>query len=163
MLFRSDTNLFAGTWSEGVYWLVNRDSSWVQVGLPNEYVTSFTSMNGNLYAATINNSVWKRPIPEMTVITGVKKETPSGFALHQNYPNPFNPTTSIEYTLDKRQFVSLKVYDILGREVATLINEEKPAGSYQVKFDAAGLSSGVYLYRIRAGKNSETRKMILMR
>ncbi len=158
-----DTNLFVGTWSQGVYWLVNMDSSWVQVGLPGNYVTSFASLNGNLYAATINNSVWKRPVSEMTVITGIKKETPSDFSLYQNYPNPFNPTTSIEYSLDKRQFVSLKVYDILGREVAVLINEEKPAGSYEVKFDASGLSSGVYLYRISAGKNSVTRKMILMR
>ncbi|MBK7629244.1 MAG: T9SS type A sorting domain-containing protein [Ignavibacteriales bacterium] len=87
----------------------------------------------------------------------------SGFELAQNYPNPFNPSTSIQYAISNRQFVSLKVYDVIGNEVATLVNEEKPAGSYELHFDANGLSSGVYFYTINAGSFIETKKMILLR
>jgi plastocyanin len=85
------------------------------------------------------------------------------FELKQNYPNPFNPLTKIQYSTSTRQFVTLKVYNILGDEVATLVNEEKSAGIYNVNFDATGLSSGMYLYKIQAGNFVETRKMILMK
>jgi hypothetical protein len=89
--------------------------------------------------------------------------TPVEYNLAQNYPNPFNPTTTIRYSIPKQSLVSLKVYDILGREIVTLINEEKPAGKYEVKFNAAGLSSGIYFYTINAGSFVETKKMILMK
>jgi hypothetical protein len=85
------------------------------------------------------------------------------FHLSQNYPNPFNPVTSIQYAISSRQFVTLKVYDLLGREVATLVNEEKPAGEYEVEFDGSKLSSGVYLYRLTAGEFNETRKLVLLK
>ena len=85
------------------------------------------------------------------------------FNLSQNYPNPFNSTTSIEYAIDSRQFVSLKVYNLLGKEIVTLVNEEKPAGVYMVEFDARELSSGIYIYQLQAGDFTETRKMMLMR
>ena len=83
--------------------------------------------------------------------------------LDQNYPNPFNPTTAISYQLSANSFVTLKVYDLLGREVATLVNSQLPAGSYQTSFDASHLSSGVYLYELRAGDFVQTRKMALMK
>jgi photosystem II stability/assembly factor-like uncharacterized protein len=95
------------------------------------------------------------------------------FSLSQNYPNPFNPSTVISYQLPVIGFVTLKVYDILGREVATLVNEEKPAGEYEVEFSAKGgsasggdaynLPSGIYFYQLKAGQYSETRKMILLK
>ena len=85
------------------------------------------------------------------------------FILGQNYPNPFNPSTTIKYSIPKQSYVTLKVYDILGREVQTLFNEEKPAGNYQVEFDAAELPSGVYFYRIKAGSFSQVRKMLLIK
>ena len=88
---------------------------------------------------------------------------PEAFYLSQNYPNPFNPSTSIQYAVGSRQFVSLKVYDVLGNEVATLVNEEKPAGNYEIEFDATGLSSGVYFYKLNAGRFIETKKLILLR
>jgi photosystem II stability/assembly factor-like uncharacterized protein len=97
--------------------------------------------------------------------------TPNGFILSQNYPNPFNPTTTIRYTIQTSEFVTLKVYDVLGNEVATLVNEEKPAGSYEVNFDASQLSSGIYFYKLQAGNPStgsgqgfvETKKMLLLK
>lgn len=94
----------------------------------------------------------------------------SGFKLSQNYPNPFNPSTSISYTIPevisiegRNLNVQLKIYDILGNEVATLVNEDKPAGSYEVQFEANNLSSGVYFYTIKAGNFIATKKMILLR
>jgi hypothetical protein len=101
-------------------------------------------------------------------------EPPSGFKLYQSYPNPFNPVTTIKYSIQTTQaspphlrkegiegrFVTLKVYDVNGNEVATLVDEYKPAGSYEVTFDAKNLSSGIYYYRLINGSFSETRKMI---
>jgi hypothetical protein len=88
---------------------------------------------------------------------------PEYFELKQNYPNPFNPSTSIRYSIGNKQFVVLKVYNILGNEVATLVNEEKPAGSYEVNFDASELTSGVYFYSLSSGNYFETKKLILLR
>jgi len=87
---------------------------------------------------------------------------PDGFSLSQNYPNPFNPSTTIKYELPKSSFVSLKVYDILGREAASLVNEEKPAGSYSVDFTAK-LSSGVYFYTLKAGAFVQTKKLTIIK
>ncbi|MCS7012284.1 MAG: T9SS type A sorting domain-containing protein [Chloroherpetonaceae bacterium] len=88
---------------------------------------------------------------------------PHGFALEQNYPNPFNPTTHIKYSLPQTAQVSLKVFDILGREVATLVSARQAAGVYVATFNAANLPSGMYFYRLQAGAFSETRKMTLVK
>jgi photosystem II stability/assembly factor-like uncharacterized protein len=85
------------------------------------------------------------------------------FSLSQNYPNPFNPSTSLQYAIGSRQFVTLKVFDILGREVATLANEEKSAGEYEVEFDGSALTSGIYFYQLQAGEYSSVKKMILLK
>ena len=85
------------------------------------------------------------------------------FNLSQNYPNPFNPTTLIRYTIAGSKEVKLGVYDILGREVAVLVNERRGPGSYEVTFDGSGLSSGVYVYRLIVGNFVESRKMVLMK
>ena len=98
--------------------------------------------------------------------TGIEDEfeiTPNQFSLSQNYPNPFNPTTTIKFTILDLRFTILKVYDVLGNEIATLINEEKPAGSYEVEFDAFSLSSGIYFYRLKSGSYIETKKMIVLK
>lgn len=104
-----------------------------------------------------------------SIITSTGKETieltPSDFTLSQNYPNPFNPSTSINYHIAEKSLVTLKVYDLLGNEVATIINEEKPAGSYNIQFSTSNLhlSSGTYFYRLQAGNFAETKKMILLK
>jgi len=108
---------------------------------------------------------------EYSQIVEVEIPFVSKFSLEQNYPNPFNPVTKINYsipsiTLRQAQSdirVTLKVYDILGREVATLVNEEKPAGEYEVELNAAGLPSGIYFYQLQAGQFLETKKMVLMK
>jgi hypothetical protein len=85
------------------------------------------------------------------------------FELSQNYPNPFNPTTTIKYQIPNAGFVTLNVYDVLGNEIATLVEEEKPAGSYEVEFNATALPSGIYFYQLRAGSFVQTKKMILIK
>ena len=99
-------------------------------------------------------------------LVGVKddlSQIPEEYSLSQNYPNPFNPTTTIKYGLKERSFVELKVYDILGTEVASLIKEEQEASYYELIFNAAELSSGVYLYQLKAGGFIETKKMLLIK
>jgi hypothetical protein len=86
-----------------------------------------------------------------------------GFRLCQNYPNPFNPTTVVSYQLSAVSEVRLAVYDLLGREVAVLVNEKKPAGSHEVTFDAGRLASGTYLYHMTAGNFVQTRSMVLLK
>ena len=85
------------------------------------------------------------------------------FILFQNYPNPFNPTTKIEYHIPEMSLVTIKIYDVLGREITTLVNEEKPAGNYEFEFDATGLPSGIYFYQLKAGDYFETKKMMLLK
>ncbi len=110
-----------------------------------------------------------RTILKYGLLTGVEQQPtqPTEFMLEQNYPNPFNPSTRIQYTIGSRQFVQLNVYDILGNEIATLVNEEKAAGTYEVEFNEASSirypASGIYFYQLRAGAYLETKKMILMK
>ena len=96
-------------------------------------------------------------------VTNNNSTIPRIFRLGQNYPNPFNPTTNIQYSIASRQFVELKIFNVLGQEIQTLVNAEKPAGNYQVEFNAANLPSGIYLYRIQAGSFNQVRKMILIK
>ena len=91
------------------------------------------------------------------------EQLPENFSLFQNYPNPFNPTTTIKFTISDLRFTILKVYDVLRNEVATLVNEEKPAGEYEVEFDATGLPSGIYFYQLKAREFIDTKKMILLK
>jgi len=85
------------------------------------------------------------------------------FSLSQNYPNPFNPNTTIKYQIPEISFVTIKVYDVLGNEIVTLVKEEKPAGSYEILFDGTGLTSGIFFYQLRAGQYVETKKMVLLK
>jgi len=121
-------------------------------------ITSWDQSKGNYIFLNSSNPVY--------AIT--EQNLPDDFILYQNYPNPFNPSTKIKFTIPsnvKGQLsnVSLKVYDVLGNEVATLVNEYKPTGSYEIEFDARGLTSGIYFYKLQAGAFSETKKMILLR
>jgi len=105
----------------------------------------------------------RNPTGNVTGIENIGLDFPEEFMLEQNYPNPFNPSTTIQYAIPDGGFVTLKVYDVLGNELATLVNEEKYIGSYEVDFTAAGLSSGIYFYKLQAGSFVETKKMILIR
>jgi len=130
--------------------------------------TLYVNDSGDINSTTVHPNV-------IRMITGVKNaqtspvanedadEVPTGFVLEQNYPNPFNPSTSIRFNLPQAGPVTLTVYDLFGRAVATLVDGIKPTGSHEVAFDAGHLASGMYLYRLTAGSFVETKRMILLK
>jgi len=168
-------NLFAGTGS-GVFLSTNSGMTWQAfntgfkqgvsaLGFNDTYVFAGTPSHYSRGDDYIDGTgLWRRPLSEM--VTGVsqrKSDVPSQFALRQNYPNPFNPSTTIQYQIPKQSYVTLEIFDLLGRETASLVNEIKQAGTHTVKWDASRLSSGVYFYTITAGAYRETKRMILMK
>ena len=123
----------------------------------------FTYEPGNLHAGTLYFDDLRIASFQPTDVSEDNITVSSQFLLSQNYPNPFNPSTVISYQVPKTDFVSLKIYDVLGNEVATLINEEKSAGSYSINFNASKFPSGVYFYTLRSGEFTATKKLILMK
>jgi len=87
----------------------------------------------------------------------------SVYKLYQNFPSPFNPTTTVKYQIPEISFVTLNIYDVLGNEIASLVNEEKPAGNFEVEFNATDLSSGIYYYKLVAGNFVDVKKMLLLK
>ncbi len=168
-----DTALTAG---DTVFCILTAGSPCIDAGDPDPTYNDPEDPNNLGYAlwpsmGTIRNDMgaYGGPGAAGWVITWIKDvfklrgEIPTGFQLSQNYPNPFNPTTTIEFALPHSGFVTLKIYNILGEEVATLVSEKLTAGKYKYEWDAGGLASGVYLYRIQAGDYVEAMKMLLLR
>ena len=119
-----------------------------------------TALSGSAATATPINNCWKLT----TDVHDANNFAPvRGFDLSQNYPNPFNPSTIIAYSLPETRFVSLKVYNELGKEVATLVNEIKPAGSFEIPFSGINLASGMYFYQLKSGNYTATRKLVLLK
>jgi hypothetical protein len=137
------------------------------IGADAEFVEWFAPGVGIVQRDVITIVGLRRWILVDKIITSVSISTgfvsPNLYILSQNYPNPFNPNTTIQYQLQDFSFVQLKVYDVLGSEVATLVNEEKPAGSYEIEFDGSELASGIYFYRLQAGYFNETKMMVLLK
>lgn len=123
----------------------------------------FTATDTFLIAGMDYNGVWRRLRPGFITSASEENNTPVKYMLEQNYPNPFNPTTKIIYSIPKAGFVSLKIYNMLGQEVAVLVDEYKTPGVYTKEFNALNLSSGVYYYRLRSGQFTYTRKMVLVK
>lgn len=151
----------------GIYRSTNSGTNWTQ---------SFTAAGGlndiDLWASTGCLQGWAvgaaGTIVRMTgdTLVGIgsnHNQIPNTYILEQNYPNPFNPSTTINFALPRAGLVELKVYDVLGREIAILVNEVRQAGSYKVDFDASALSSGVYFYTLKAGEFTDTKKMLLIK
>jgi len=163
----SGSNLFVGTYGGGVFLTTDNGTSWnpVNTGLTNLYVYSLAVIGGDLYAGAMMGGLWKRSLSDMvtSVSEKINNEVPVNYALQQNYPNPFNPSTSIRFDIPQSGVVTLKVYNMLGEEAASLLNEFKDAGSYEIKFDASGLSSGIYFYTISTANFVSTKKMILVK
>lgn len=153
-------------------WIINYTNSDFS-GSSDEPFAMFVDASGIVYVTGMSALDYAaiKYVPIPVSVENSPRNIPNQFALEQNYPNPFNPTTKIKYTIPSvgtslmkfLQFVQLKVYDVIGNEVATLVNEEKPAGSYEVTFDASQLSSGIYFYTLKAGSFTETKKMALMK
>jgi hypothetical protein len=107
--------------------------------------------------------VYITPVGKLDAVGAARETAPRDFALNQNYPNPFNPTTTIAFTLPSKSYVSLKIFDMMGRDVATLVSEEVSAGTHSRVWDASTISSGVYFYRLQAGSFTQTRHLILLK
>ena len=149
-----------------VYVSTNNGNSWKLVDealTTNNPLTSFVSSNTNIFAGTEGDGVWRRPLSDLVAVKSQRNMSPQKFSLEQNFPNPFNPTTTISFDLPERSKVQLKIFNILGEEVKDLINEEKAAGHYEYQWNARGLASGVYFYRLKSGSFVETKKLILLR
>jgi hypothetical protein len=117
-------------------------------------ISQYVSGYSNYIEVTSAYLYWEKRIAENSTVA-------TDFSLYQNYPNPFNPSTKVSYSIKEEGFVTLKVYDILGKEIATLVNESKPAGFYEAEFNASSLPSGMYIYKIQSGSFSDVKKMLL--
>ncbi|HSP88516.1 MAG TPA: FG-GAP-like repeat-containing protein, partial [Ignavibacteriaceae bacterium] len=127
-----------------------------------EYSFIDKNLNSGIYNYRLNQIDFdgtQKVVGELTTYLSL----PENFNLDQNYPNPFNPSTTISFTIPNSEFVNLKIFDVLGNEVTTLINKEMQTGNYKIDFDAGSLSGGIYFYKIVAGSFSETRKMVLLK
>jgi len=161
----SGNNVFAGTYQSGIFLSQNTGVDWYEInqGLPVGITVKAIQVKDGFVFAGTEQGVWRRLMSEITGVDNISSEVLSKYSLHQNYPNPFNPVTSIQYAIGSRQFVQLKVYDVLGNEIATMVNEEKSAGTYELNWDASNLPSGIYFYKLQAGEYAETKKMILLK
>ncbi len=169
----SEDKIFIGTWGFGIFLSNDGGANWIQKneGFPNPPVMKKLLINnGYIYAGTVEfNSVWRRNLSEITGIPKISTEIPSSYSLGQNYPNPFNPRTVISFSLPVVSNATLKVYDLMGREVQTLVNEKLQAGTYETTFDARqggssrGLNSGVYFYKLQTENFTETKRMIYLK
>ena len=124
-------------------------------------LTTFCNTQHNGSRLYVDNLSFDTPITSVNEGLGV--DLPNSFALMQNYPNPFNSTTTINYSVTKSSFVTIKVYNVLGKEIAALVNEEKLLGNYKIEFNANNLPSGIYYYQMRSGSFKDTKKLILIK
>ncbi len=149
------------TYDDNAPWPLEADGKGASLELSDPYKDN--SLGVNWKASIEHGTPGKKNSTITSVQRNKKSEIPSEYTLQQNYPNPFNPTTKIVYQLPKEGYVSLKVYNILGKEIASLVNEKKTTGTYQVIFDGSNLSSGIYFYRLQSENFVETRKLILLK
>jgi len=172
------TNIFTAT-DYGVYRSTDGGINWTSIGMTepeNSYINSIAILGPYLMVGTYKAGIWRIHLSDITVSTEDNTAVlPKEFILNQNYPNPFNPTTTIKYSIAETPYpapgqamaspqrVTLKVFDLLGREVATLVNETKSTGTYTVNFDGSKLAAGVYFYTLQSGGNIFSRKMILLK
>ncbi len=177
----SGTNIIAGIYG-GVFLSTNNGTNWLNKSQgfnDSSSVYSLLIANNYFFSGLNLKSVWRRPLSELIGIQNISTETPSSYSLSQNYPNPFNPSTKIRFSvvnglasLNKERYpvktsgndkIVLKVYDVMGREVQTLVNESLKPGTYEVSFDGSSLTSGVYFYKLITGGFTETKKLLLLK
>jgi photosystem II stability/assembly factor-like uncharacterized protein len=161
-------NVFAGALSPNSFYVSNDNgTNWIQRNeglIITSRVDGLMIFNNYIFAGTWGNGVWRRPLGELIGIKPISEQIPSHFDLEQNYPNPFNPTTKIQFDISETHSnASLRIYDILGREMETIVNEQLNAGTYEVEWNASNYPSGVYYYKLIVGDYTDTKKMVLVK
>jgi hypothetical protein len=156
----------------GIYVSFNYGLSWKRIneGYNSNYIFISLYINSNIIYGGLDN-IWTRRLSEIIAIEPISSVIPRQYYLSQNYPNPFNPTTKIKFDIaqhtrylhSRGESVALKVYDIMGREVATLVNEQLSPGTYSVDWNASSFPSGIYFYKIKSGDYTETKRMIFIK
>jgi hypothetical protein len=160
----SGNNLFEGT-DCGVFLSSNDGNTWKAINdsLTNTHIWALAIIGTDIFAATDGAGVWRRPLSELVGISKEINEWPTEYTLSQNYPNPFNPSTVISYSLPSAANTKLIIYNTLGQTLKVLENEFKNPGNYSVNFDASSLPSGIYFYKLEAGRFTQVKKMIFIR
>ena len=158
--------IFAVNDSSGIFHSTDNGNNWTPVnsGLSNIHTYSIAvSPTGYMFVGAGDGLVYRSSHSTITAVTRAEITLPQTFLLNQNYPNPFNPSTTISFSLPRQEFATLKIFDLMGREITTLISKNLAAGNYSLKWDAVNQPSGVYFYRLQAGQYSETRKLLLLK
>ncbi|MGH7454151.1 MAG: T9SS type A sorting domain-containing protein [bacterium] len=164
LVINSNGHILAGT-NNGVFHSTDNGANWspINSGLINTNVNALAiGRDGHIFAGT-NGSAFRSAKPITTTGEEISSSIPALFSLEQNYPNPFNPSTTIQFNLAKRMTVNLKVFDVSGREVATLVDETLGPCTYKVVFEANSLPGGVYFYRLEAGEFMQTKKLVAIK
>ncbi|HTY11823.1 MAG TPA: T9SS type A sorting domain-containing protein [Bacteroidota bacterium] len=166
LVFASLTSSSTTTAVQGLYVTSDIGKTWLRVNdtaFSGASVTAMTANTKYLYAGTRMGG-WRIPMADViTAVSSDRPQFPGKYVLYQNYPNPFNPTTVISYALPASASVSLRVYDLLGREVQVLVDERQGAGEHAVTFNAGACASGVYFYRLQAGAFTQTKKLMILK
>jgi len=162
-------NIYVSSWEAGIF--VSRDggNTWESLGLGGFGVSSIlvnmsgnNSASGDIYAGTSEGAIYRKSVSSITDINTVEA-IPTEFGLAQNYPNPFNPSTVIEFSIAEAGLYVVKIFNVLGQEVATVANQDFAAGKYSFNFDASNLTSGIYFYKLVGEKVNMTKKMLLLK
>jgi photosystem II stability/assembly factor-like uncharacterized protein len=159
-----NNKIFAASYGGGVYYSTNCGTEWLPSvsGLTNLFCYSVIQYRNNIFCGT-KTGIFKRPFSEFTYIKNNETNFGNTFNLLYNYPNPFNPSTNICFTIDKNDFVILKIYDSLGKEIETIVEQNLKKGSYTCIFNAENISGGIYYYKLTTGNSSNVKKMICVK
>jgi hypothetical protein len=168
-------NIFAGTSNYGVFFSSNNGTTWIEKNQGFNTISTVRALlitNGYVFAGTANQSIWRRSYDETIGVKNISTEIPNKYNLEQNYPNPFNPITIIKFDIPDLNsplrrgaggMMVLKVYDILGKEIETLVNEKLSPGTYEVTFNGSNYSSGIYFYKLTTDSFNETKRMLMIK
>lgn len=160
------SSLFSGTDSSGIFFTANNGANWFpknQGFNAVKKINSFLITAGFIFSGNTEQAVWRRSFSEIISVKKISENVPSAYALMQNFPNPFNPKTVIRFQVAGNSNVAVKIYDVMGREIQTLVNEILQAGTYESVWDAAAFPSGVYYYRLFTANTSLTKSMVVLK
>jgi len=161
----ANNNIYVSSWASGVYMSNDNGATWTSMGLSGIGVSTLMVSNSSeeVFVGTKEGKIFMSKVEGKVTSVEGEETAPTTFELNQNYPNPFNPSTTIKFAVPEAGNYSLRVYDILGQEVATLINGQLTAGTHKVSFEASRLASGMYIYKLTGSNVNLTKKMILMK